>query len=70
MKLYLFRHSQTIFEPELPNPNWVLSKEGIEKAKSLSLDLELGGVSKINHPGSWRDISKDSYPFRIGSKIT
>ncbi len=27
----------------------------------------LDDVSKINHPGSWRDIFKDSYWFRIGS---
>ncbi len=41
MKLYLFRHSQTIFEPEIPSPNWVLSEEGIGKVKSLSLDSKI-----------------------------
>jgi broad specificity phosphatase PhoE len=44
MKLYFFRHSQTIFEPEVPTPNWVLSEEGIEKAKLLSGDSKIMNI--------------------------
>ena len=36
MKLYLFRHSRTIIEPEVPTPQWVLSTEGVKRAQSLS----------------------------------
>ena len=35
-KLVLIRHSKTIFEPKVPNPQWILSEDGQELAKKLA----------------------------------
>lgn len=36
MKLYLVRHSKTIFQPEIPNEQWVLSDDGIRLAQEFA----------------------------------
>jgi broad specificity phosphatase PhoE len=46
MQLYLVRHSNTRFEPETPNEQWVLSEVGVQRAEllaqhSLLADTEL-----------------------------
>ena len=47
MKLYLIRHSKTIFQPEVPNEQWVLSDDGIRLAQEFAELPEMAGLDLV-----------------------